>query len=395
VWQSVDIGLRFAERSAGVTHRERVLSSLSHREPDRVPLDFGGTIDTSIAVAGYERLKKRYRVEAENRISSMMMQVVDIDERILKELDIDTRPVFPGSPAVTFIEKNRYVDEWGRELVMLPGTSWYDQLRFPLQGDITPSDVSNYRWPDASDPVRTKGLKERVQQIRRETDCASILYVPAPIIHPSQYLRGYEDWYVDCASNKKLLLSLFDAVFEVTSTICTRALEEVGSEVDVVFTADDLGAQNGLLIQREMYRELIKPYHKRYFQLIHDRSPAKLLFHSCGSIVDILGDLVDIGVDALTPVQVSARGMDTKLLKRAWGGKLVFWGGIDTQHVLPHGSVDDVKAEVERRIEDLGPDGGYVLCAVHNVQPEVPTENIVAMYRHAREYVPTYAGGHA
>jgi uroporphyrinogen decarboxylase len=162
-----------------------------------------------------------------------------------------------------------------------------------------------------------------------------------------------------------------------------------------VFTADDLGAQNGLLIRRELYRELIKPYHERYFRLIHDLSPGKLLFHSCGSVVEVLDDLIDIGVDALTPVQVSARGMDTTLLKQKWGARLVFWGGIDTQHVLPHGSVDDVKAEVERRIEDLGPGGGYVLCAVHNVQPEVPTENIVAMYHHAREYVPAYAGGHA
>jgi uroporphyrinogen decarboxylase len=278
---------------------------------------------------------------------------------------------------------------------MLPGTVWYDQLHFPLQGDIRPSDLTSYRWPDPSDPVRTRGLKERVRQIRAETDCASILHVPAPIIHPSQYLRGYEDWYIDCVSSKKLLLSLFDAVFEVTSEICRRALEEVGRDVDVVFTADDLGAQNGLQIPRELYRELIKPYHERYFRLIHDRSPAKLLFHSCGSVVDVLDDLIDIGVDALTPVQVSARGMDTKRLKREWGRKLVFWGGIDTQQVLPHGSVDDVKAEVERRIEDLGPGGGYVLCAVHNVQPEVPIENIVAMYRHAREYVPTFARDHA
>jgi uroporphyrinogen decarboxylase len=374
-----------------VTHRERVLSSLSHREPDKVPLDFGGTIDTSVTVAGYERLKALFHLEAENRISSMMMQVVDIDEPILEGLDIDTRSVLPGAPAVTFVDKNRFVDEWGRELVKLPGTAWYDQLRFPLQGDITPSDVKAYRWPDPRDPVRTAGLKERVRKLRGETDCASILYVPAPVIHPSQYLRGYEDWYVDCVSNTKLLRSLFDAVFEVTSGICTRILEEAGREVDVVFTADDLGAQNGLLIPRELYRKLIKPYHQRYFRLIHDLSPAKLLFHSCGSVVDVLGDLVDMGVDAITPVQVSARGMDTGRLKREWGRELTFWGGIDTQQVLPRGSVDEVKAEVERRIEDLGPGGGYVLCAVHNVQPEVPTENLVAMYRHAREYLPRFA----
>jgi len=376
-----------------MTHRERALSALNHEQPDKVPIDFGGTIDTSITVGGYERLKRRFRVEGENRISSMMMQVVDVDERILQALDIDTRPVFPGSPPVTFIEKNRYVDEWGRELVMLPGTAWYDQLRFPLQGDISVSDLVKYRWPDPDDPVRTAGLKERVRQIRNETDCAAVLYVPPPIIHPSQYLRGYEDWYVDCAANKKLLLALFDAVFEVTGAMCRRTLEEVGNEVDVVFTADDLGAQNGLQISSESYRELIKPYHQKYFRMIHDRSPAKLLLHSCGSIVDALDDLVEIGVDAITPVQVSARGMDTKRLKRDWGDKLVFWGAVDTQRVMPRGSVEDVKAEVERRIEDLGADGGYVLCAVHNLQPEVPAENVLAMYQHAPQYAPSYARG--
>ena len=155
--------------------------------------------------------------------------------------------------------------------------------------------------------------------------------------------------------------------------------------------ADDLGLQGGLMVSPEAYRALIKPRHERYFRLLHERSPAKVLFHTCGSVAEILDDLVEIGVDILHPVQVSAAGMQPAYLKQRWGGKLTFWGGIDTQHVLPRGSTEDVKAEVERRVEEFGRGGGYVLGAVHNIQPDVPTPNVLTMYRHARAYRPSYA----
>jgi uroporphyrinogen decarboxylase len=204
-------------------------------------------------------------------------------------------------------------------------------------------------------------------------------------------LRGFEDWFMDFARDRRLLGALFDAVLEVSLAICEEQLREVGGKVDVVLTADDLGIQRGLMISPEAYREMIKPRHARYFQLIHDMSPAKVLFHVCGSVVDILDDLVDIGVDVLHPVQVTARGMDPKELKRKWGDKLAFWGAIDTQRVLCRGSVEEVRAEVTQRIEELGRGGGYVLGAVHNIQPDVSVENVLAMYRHAREYRPSYA----
>jgi len=154
--------------------------------------------------------------------------------------------------------------------------------------------------------------------------------------------------------------------------------------------SDDLGFQDGLMVSVETYRQLIKPRHQKYFQLFHDLSPAKVFFHTCGSVADIIDDLIDIGVDVLHPVQVSAAGMDPASLKQKYGGRLAFWGGIDTQHILPHGTVDDVKAEVERMIETLGAGGGYILGAVHNIQPDVPIENILAMYTHAREYQPSF-----
>lgn len=374
-----------------MTHRQRVMAALSHEAPDRVPLDFASTRDSSIVVEGYERLKHHFGIRAENVLTSRMMQVVDVDERILQALDIDTRGVFPATPSDKILSGDRYRDEWGVERVQPPGSFYYDQLHFPLAGEITEGDIIRYPWPDPHDPTRSKGLKDRVKQIRNETNCATVLNLQSGFVHTSQYLRGFEDWFLDFARDRKLLGILFDAVLDVSMAICQELLAEVGAEVDVLMASDDLGLQGGLMVSPDVYRELIKPRHKKYFQLMHDMSPAKVFFHTCGSVVDILDDLVEIGVDVLHPVQVSAAGMDPTRLKSEWGEKLAFWGAIDTQHILPYGSVEEVKVEVERRIEELGQGGGYVLGAVHNLQPDVSTQNLLTMYRHAREYRPSFA----
>jgi uroporphyrinogen decarboxylase len=155
--------------------------------------------------------------------------------------------------------------------------------------------------------------------------------------------------------------------------------------VDFCFFGDDVAFQDGPMMSMELYRKMVKPYHARVFSYIKSRSSAKILYHSCGSVAHLIPDLIELGVDALNPVQVSAKGMDTKTLKREFGKDICFWGGIDTQRVLPFGSVQDVQAEVRRRVEDLGP-GGYCVCAVHNIQADVSPENICAMYDAAREY---------
>ena len=374
-----------------MTHRERLVAALSHREPDKTPIDFASTRDSSIVADGYELMKAHFGVTGPNVLTSRMMQTVEVDEKILRELDIDTRSVSPGGRPDELLADDRYRDEWGVERVRPQDSHYYDIIDFPLSGDITRKQIADYPWPDPDDPVRTAKLKERVNWIRNETDCAVVLGMPAAFVHTSQYLRGFEDWFMDFAGDWDLMTYLFDAVLDVTLAMSRKILEEVGPDVDVVMGSDDIGLQNGLMVPPEVYRKVIKPRHAKYFGLMHDMSPAKVLFHTCGSVVDIMGDLVDIGVDAINPVQVSAAGMDPVELKKNWGDKMSFWGAIDTQHVMPHGSVDDVKAEVERRMEDLGEGGGYVLSAVHNVQPDVPLENLLAMYRYAREYQPSFS----
>jgi uroporphyrinogen decarboxylase len=252
------------------------------------------------------------------------------------------------------------------------------------------SDIVNYPWPDPDDPGYVQGLKERLKWIRENTDCATILTLPAPFVHISQYLRGFEDWYVDLIINTKRIEALFDAVLEITMEVARQELHEVGQDVDIVICADDLGAQQSLQFSHEHYVKYVKSRHEKYFRQIHDLSPAKVLFHTCGSVAAIIEDLIETGVDILNPVQVSAGGMDPVELKKKYRGKIAFWGAMDTQSVLPHGSVDDVKKMVAERIEQMGEGGGYVLSSCHNIQPDVPLENVLAMFHYAREYVPSF-----
>ena len=179
-----------------------------------------------------------------------------------------------------------------------------------------------------------------------------------------------------------------DKILEIQTEMTRLLLQEVGPYADVVVTGDDLSHQGGLTYSPEMYRRLFKPRHRAVVRFLKKHAgEAKVLYHCCGAAEPLLGDLIEIGVDAYNPVQVSAKGMDdTKKLKALYGRDLTFWGGIDTQRVLPFGTREEVRAEVTRRIEDLAPGGGFVLAAVHNLRPEVKPENIVALFETALEY---------
>jgi uroporphyrinogen decarboxylase len=372
-----------------MNHRERVIAALSHKQPDRVPIDLGSTRNSSIVVEGYERLKSHFGIHENNVLTSMTMRCVDVNEQILQALDIDTRGVFPAAPPSIITGDRSYKDEWGVERVNPPGSIYYDLLTSPLSGPISINDIRNYPFPEPQNPIRIKGLKERVKYIH-EMNCASVLNMPGAFVHISQYLRGFEDWFADIASDKKLLEFLFDAILDINLSISRMILQEVGNDVDVLMASDDLGLQDSLMISPQAYRELIKPRHRKYIQLMHEMSPAKVLFHTCGSVIDIMDDLIEIGVDAIHPVQVTAAGMEPHKLKKKYGDRLAFWGGIDTQHVLPLGSINEVKAEVEKRIEEMGENGGYILGAVHNIQPDVPLDSILTMYKHTQDYIPSY-----
>ncbi len=388
-----------------MNHRERALAALHHETPDRVPVDLGSTRNTGILQLPYEALVGFLGVGAGADTSaseeldagkpsghgmSKMLGLATPDEAVLQRLGIDFRGVFLGksdvsSEALLPPAKHgslMHRDEFGVVRTCPSGCHYFDVVKSPLGREITVSDITRYPWPDPTDPGITRGLRERALRIRETTDCALVLHMSDIFVHTSQYMRSFEPWYMDLALDPGLIGALMDAILEIRLEILSRALDAVGDLVDVVSTADDVADQRGPAMSADMYRRIIKPRHARYLRMICERTDAVLLFHSCGSVVDLLPDFVDMGIQAINPVQVSARGMDPATLKAAFGDELVFWGGVDTMHTLPFGTPDDVRDEVRRRKRELGP-GGYVLTAVHNIQPDVQAANIVAMYEEA------------
>lgn len=376
--------------------RERFRLALNHHEPDRVPMDLGATRNSGITMAAYQRLVKHLGLELETQPlgttgNSRVLGVAALDERVLERLGIDVRGVFLGPPdnwTDIDLPENAFQDQWG-VVWKRPSTSLYfDPVKFPLTGEISARDVLNYPWPDVTDDAGyIRGLRERAAWLHENADYGIVLHLQDICVHYSQWLRGYEDWYTDFYLNPEILHSIMDAVLERRMAVAEEAIAAVGDIVDVISCSDDVADQRGPMVSPDLYQKFIKPRHRRFFDMIHSRSEAKVLFHTDGSLPKLIPDFIEIGIDFINPVQVSAAGMDdTARLKREFGVEIGFWGGIDNVHVLPQGTPEQVGAEVERRIRDLGPDGGYVLAAVHNIQPDVPAENIVAIYDAARAY---------
>ena len=372
-----------------LSHRERVLQALSHKEADRVPFDLGGTRNSSIHLAAYEKLKAHLGIKKPTTLLHKFMQIALPDEEVLKTLDIDFRlaaPGHPDNPQDKPFGEDGYIDEYGVARRKPSRAGYYDLAKAPLAGPITIQDVLKHKFPDGNDPGYTRGLRERMLNLRNNTDYAIVLNLPSAFVHLSQFLRGFEDWFIDLAADQKLAEVLFDACVEHTSAVCTAVLKVGGDLADVVATGDDLGTQHGPIISPEIYRKLFKPRHKQLIATLKKHTKAPVHFHSCGSIYKVLPDLIECGVDVIHPVQVAARDMDSAKLKKEFGDKLAFWGGIDTQHVLPKGTPAEVKEEVKRRLRDFAPGGGYILGAVHNIQADVPPENIIAMYETGKEF---------
>jgi len=374
-----------------MTGRERVLTALAHCEPDRVPIDFGSTWITTITIPAYERLKSHFGLESETILMERMQQVCMVDERILEILDVDTRGVFYGPPELANnqwveLSDDRYRDCWGITWQKPPTSYYYDMVKPALGGEITLSDVINHPWPDPHDPGYTRGLRDRVKRQRESTDCALVLNISVWFVQCSQFIRGFEDWFIDMVAQPRLMEALFDLLVDIMVATVGDVLAEVGDLVDVVSVSDDVGTQDRTVVSPEMYRRLIKPRQAKAFAYIHEQTEAPLMYHTCGSVYEIMEDLIEIGVDALNPVQTTAAKMEPQRLKEEFGDWISFWGGIDSHRVLPWGTKEEVKEEVYKVIHTLGPGGGYILNSVHNIQPNVSMENLLAMFEAAREY---------
>ena len=371
-----------------MNHRERVVAALEHRRPDRLPIDLGSARFTGMVKPACENLCAYLGFGAAGAVIDRMQQIVEVDERVLEWLDVDARSVSLGAPdrgSDVELDGDGFRDEWGVERFRPPGSIYYDMRESPLAGEIDATAIARYPWPDPTDPGRFRGLRERALRIRRETDYALMFNARFHLVHQTQYLRGFNDWFMDLAGNQALFRCLMDAVLDVLIEMNRPALHAIGDLIDIVAMGDDIGMQDRPVCSLDLYRQVIRPYQERVVAAIREETQAKILYHTCGSVYRYIPDFIDIGINALNPVQVSARHMDPERLKREFGGRIAFWGGIDSQHLLPCGTPDAVQAGVRRMFETMGADGGYVLSAVHNIQPDVPPENIIAMFSAARE----------
>jgi uroporphyrinogen decarboxylase len=378
-----------------VDSRTRVLTALDHREPDRVPFDLGATRNTGIHVLAHRRLRTALGLPAaEPVVEDYQQQLARPENDLADALGVDARGIFPR-PASTYrriLEDDgtfvSYRDEFGIGRRMpKEGGLYFDPWFHPLAGDITEADIERYPWPDPNDPARVSGMREEARRIVEEEGRA-VYVVPVCTGFSEVYLRlrGYEDGYMDMVANPHLAARIMDRILDLKLGYWERVFAELGDLVDVAGESEDLGSQTGLLFSPETYRALLKPRQAELFRFIHARSRAQVFLHSCGAIRALIPELIAVGVDVLNPVQVSAAGMDSAELKREFGRELTFWGGgVDTQGVLGSGTPAQVRDEVRRRIDDLAPGGGFIFAAVHNIQPDVPAENIMAMWETLRE----------
>jgi uroporphyrinogen decarboxylase len=372
-----------------MTHRERVLAALNHEETDRVPMDFGSTLATSITVPAYEDFKKFLGIDHETKIGWKRQRVVIPDESILKKFDIDTRALLLGKyrgEGDREIDEDTIVDIWGTAWKREPSGHFIN-----IDGPFVNRDpdielLDTHDWLDPDDPGFYQNLKENAEFLRRKTDCAIVLNLPVGIFTECQFLRGYVEWLIDLYENQEFASRMMHIIAGIWIKIAENALDEIGDNVDVIFWGDDLAIQESTFISPQVYRELVKPQHKRMIEAIKSRSEAKIHFHSCGSIYPLIEDLIEIGVDVLNPIQVNARNMEPERLKKEFGSRLSFWGAVDTQHLLPFGTPEEVRTDVRKIIDCLGKGGGYVLSSVQNIQADVPPENIIAMFEEGKSY---------
>ena len=376
---------------AALTSRERVVRALNHQETDRVPIDIGGISNlTTLHRDAYKNLKNYLNYEHETVLTSMLSQSVLPDEFLRKRFKADCYPIYTTGPSKLELQIHTendgstwYKDEWGIKWKCPQDGLYYDPVEPPLK-DCTLGDIENYPWPDPKDTARLTGIKEKAKDVYENTDYCLVMNGPlyGGIYVPCQWLMGYEDFFIKMIAEPAVVEAMLEKVVEYHLGQWELILNEVGKYVQVAVMSDDLGTQQHPIMSPKMYRQFIKPLQAKVAAFIKSRADVKIVYHCDGAIRDFLPDFIDVGFDAWNPIQVSANGMDdTAWLKKEYGDKLCFWGGsCDSQNILSRKTPQEIRAEVQRRVNDLAPGGGLVLSSIHNIQRDVPPENIVAFY---------------
>ncbi len=408
--------------------RQRVRASLAHREPDRVVVDLGATTSSGISGIAYDRLKTYLGMRSgHTRIFDVIQQLARMEDELLetfgvdvvslgRQLDQQSSAWYPVTlaqgpevqwpthfrPLVRADGSRDAVNSQGKVIGRMPASGpFFDQTHFPYvdgypdgfedlahaMGQCLWGMFPRMPWQSAGESDFWKRLRAGGIELREKTGRALVVSVGCNMLEWGMFLRRMDQFLMDLHTEPHQVERLLEALTEHYLVLLTKAVEAVGDIADVFRFADDLGMVQGPLISPEHYRRFFKPRHKLLCDYVKRHTDAFTLLHSCGSIYELIPDLIEAGFDCINPVQTNCRDMDPARLKREFGRELVFWGGgCDTRTVLNNARAQEVKDHVRRNLDILAPGGGFVFCTVHNILPEVPPENIVAMFEAVGEF---------
>ena len=390
------------------TSRERVLKAIRHEEMDRIPIDFGSMASTGITAIAYDRLKEYLGItHGQTRIFDIGQQLAEVELEILARFGADVialenslgeaQPGFwktwklpnqvtcqvPAGVDLRPDTENGGWHIWENGIPsqrMSENSLYFTQIFHPLAELTSPEELMAVPRPTLSDE-ELKFLQMRAKNLFENTEYAIMANFGGSILEAGQNLRGWGQFMIDLAVGGAFVEELINGIVETQLANLSLYLEAVGKYVQIIQFGDDLGTQDRPQMSSMMYQKHLKPGHQKLFQYVHNNSDCAVFLHSCGSIYTLIPDLIEAGVDILNPVQTSAKNMGPQQLKEEFGDQITFWGGgCDTQHVLPNASPDDISQHVTERIKTFAPGGGFVFNQIHNIQPDVPPENIIAMF---------------
>ena len=405
-----------------MTSRERVLAAVRHQQPDRVPVDLGSTPSSGISARAYSRLKSYLGLrEGSTRIYDVVQQLAQPEDIILDHFNIDVVDIgrafntaasdwsdttmADGNPAqypIWFIPEKQPDGSWlayeksGIAIAEMPEEGlFFDQNHFPYLNGY-PSDYRDLPeamsrvlwsafapspWDRAGETDFWANLRENVIQLRQSTDRALLIGAGCNLFEWGTFLRRMDQFLMDLIAERYHVEALLDALLEIHLNTLEKICAAVGDVVDIIRFGDDLGMNSGPFMSPQIYRELFKPRHAQLTEYVKKNSRMVTFLHSCGSIYKLIPDLIDAGFEILNPVQTNSKDMEPERLKMEYGRDVTFWGGgADTRRVLNWATPEQVKTHVLKRLEIFSPGGGFVFNTIHNILPEVPPENVVAMF---------------
>jgi uroporphyrinogen decarboxylase len=394
-----------------MSSRERVIAAINHQEPDRVPVDLGGSRATSIAIGAYARLLEHLGFDVDRpKVMDVWQMLAWVEEPVLAALEVDVLPV----PRLIQDFQMR-MDEWTPWELVEDGTPVWMPGGFDPAVEKDGSLSLHVDGEPVAKKVPSSPYFDRLLDLRMSYDLPDLDSIQLPLLDDDELawrrqwagtLRAetdkallgdfgfnlgrwgsYGEWFFGIAAEPGYTRAWYDLKIENLMANIELYAQAVGDNIDIVWLMEDFGTQKGMMISPQTFDQMIAPYYKRLFDWIHENTSWKIFFHSCGGITPIIDTLIECGMDILNPVQITATGMEADKLKDRFGDRITFWGGgIDTQTVLPFGTTEEISEQVRERIQILGPGGGFVFSTCHNIQYDVAPENIMTMFRAVQEY---------